>query len=219
MEKLVAHQEEVDTFGLTEDDVKALLKHCLHKNVFSFDDTFYRQTLGIAMGNQCAPPIAIWFLDRVECKALENVDRKPPFFVRYIDDYAGIWTHGEQAFLEFLAHLNYCTQLCASSRVFGWRHSDAVLRYICYWCYRMHYYKSRNRTHELWYNFALQSSSSHSTKHSIVRNQFRRAIRNSSNGTKKMLAKTKFGRYWFRMGTQKKFWGDFWEKSSIKERQ
>ena len=56
MEKLEAHLEEIDTFGLSPSDVKTLLEHCLNKNVFRFDDKFYRQTLGIATGNSCAPP-------------------------------------------------------------------------------------------------------------------------------------------------------------------
>ena len=101
MEKLATHREEVDTFGLSQGDVKTLLEHCLSRNVFSFDEKFYRQTLGIAMGNSCAPPIAILFLDRFERKAVETIREKPSFLVRYIDDYAGIWSHGKQALLDF----------------------------------------------------------------------------------------------------------------------
>ena len=105
-EKLSTHTQEVDTFGLTTDDVKTLLSQCLTENVFSFDNQHYRQKLGIAMGNPCAPPVAIIFLDRLERQALESALQKPKFLVRYIDDYAGIWSHGEEALLGFLAHLN-----------------------------------------------------------------------------------------------------------------
>ena len=97
IEKLCTHVREVDTFGLTPDDVKILLDQCLNENVFSFNDQHYRQKLGIAMGNPCAPPIAILFLDRLERQTLENISQKPKFLVRYIDDYAGLWTHGEQS--------------------------------------------------------------------------------------------------------------------------
>ena len=55
------------------------------------------------MGNPCAPPVAILFLDRFERQHLETVSEKPDFLVRYVDDYAGIWTHGEQALLDFVA--------------------------------------------------------------------------------------------------------------------
>ena len=56
------------------------------------------------MGNACAPPIAILFLDRFEQRALENADKTPPFLVRYIDDYVGIWTEGEEALTDFLTY-------------------------------------------------------------------------------------------------------------------
>ena len=69
------HLQEVDTFGLTSDDVKVLLEQCLTENVFSFDDRHYRQKLGIAMGNPCAPPVAIIFWDRLERHALENFSK------------------------------------------------------------------------------------------------------------------------------------------------
>ena len=79
-EKLSTHIQEVDTFGLTTDDVKALLSQCLTENVFSFDNQHYRQKLGIAMGNPCAPPVAINFFWtdlkdrpwRVLCKNLNS---------------------------------------------------------------------------------------------------------------------------------------------------
>ena len=58
------------------------------------------------MGNSCAPPIAILFLDRFESRALENTNGKPTLFVRYIDDNAGIWTRGEQALVDFVAYIN-----------------------------------------------------------------------------------------------------------------
>ena len=52
---LYEHLHELDTFGLTLDDVRTLLEHTLHRNVFSFNDKFYRQTLGIAMGKPMCP--------------------------------------------------------------------------------------------------------------------------------------------------------------------
>ena len=106
VEKLTTHLQDVDTFNLAPEDVKALLDQCLKENVFSFNDEHYRQKLGIAMGNPCAPPIAIIFLNRLERQALERGSHKPKFLVRYIDDYAGIWTHGKDALLDSLAYMN-----------------------------------------------------------------------------------------------------------------
>ena len=190
MEKLEAHCDEVDTFGLSQNDVKSLLEHCLNKNVFSFDNKFYRQTLGIAMGNSCAPPIAILFLDRFERRALENTNDKPTFFVRYIDDYAGIWTHGQQALLDFVAYLN---SLHPTLR-FTLEHSgggvgvpflDTLVTVVAHGggATRIEtelYIKPTNSGIILHYNSAHPAA----TKHNIVRNQFHRAIRNSSNRVK-----------------------------------
>ena len=188
-EKLSTHLQEVDTFGLTSDDVKVLLEQCLTENVFSFDDRHYRQKLGIAMGNPCAPPVAIIFLDRLERHALENASKKPKFLVRYIDDYAGIWSHGEEALLDFLAYLNTVhdtikftiehsgggagvpfldTLVTVETR--GGRTTVETELYI----------KPTNS------GIILNYLSAHptQTKHNTARGQFIRAIKNSSNDSK-----------------------------------
>ena len=193
MEKLATHREEVDTFGLSQGDVKTLLEHCLSRNVFSFDEKFYRQTLGIAMGNSCAPPIAILFLDRFERKAVENIREKPSFLVRYIDDYAGIWSHGKQALLDFLAYLNSLHPtlrftLEHSGEGMGVPFLDTLVTVV----------KQGNATKletELYIKpmnsgIILHYKSAHptSTKHNIVRNQFLRAMRNSSSHSKEKVS-------------------------------
>ena len=58
------------------------------------------------MGNSCAPVLAILFLDQFETKAIADSPLKPSFLARYIDDYAGIWNHGQEALDDFLAFLN-----------------------------------------------------------------------------------------------------------------
>ena len=106
VEKLEMHAHDIDSFGLTTDDVRRLLEQCLNSNVFSFNGKYYRQKLGVAMGNPCAPTLAILFLDRFESQNLENMPLKPKFLVRYIDDYAGLWTHDEQSLKDFLDRMN-----------------------------------------------------------------------------------------------------------------
>ena len=197
-EKLTAHLEEVDTFGLSPEDVKTLLEHCLNKNVFSFDGKFYRQTLGIAMGNPCAPPVAILFLDRFESRALENVVVKPSLFVRYIDDYAGLWTHGKQGLLDFVAYLN---SLHPTLR-FTLEYSDGLTG-VPFLDTLVTVEKQGDVTKletELYIKptnsgIILNYKSAHptSTKHNIVRSQFHRAFRNSSNDAKE---KASVGKIW-----------------------
>ena len=107
-EKLEAHSQDIETFGLSVSDICTLLDQCLQNNVFffSFGDDYFRQKEGIAMENPLAPPLAIIFLDRLEQQALSNAVHKPDFLVRYINDYAGIWSHGEEELLAFLQYLN-----------------------------------------------------------------------------------------------------------------
>ena len=106
MAKLDEHGQSIDTFGLSKEDISSLLEQSLGDNVFSFNNNYYRQKLGLAMGNPCAPPLAILFLDQFENKALAASHLKPAFLTRYIDDYAGIWTHGQRALDDFLDFLN-----------------------------------------------------------------------------------------------------------------
>ena len=188
-ETLNVHLQDIDTFGLSPDDVRSLLEHSLQKNVFSFNNEYYRQTLGIAMGNPCAPPIAILFLDRFERKALEGAAVKPSFLVRYIDDYAGIWTQGEQSLSDFLAYLNSLHPTLK----FTLEHSGGG-QGVPFLDTLVTVEESSNMTRietELYIKpmnsgIILHYESAHpkSTKHNVARNQFRRAIRNSSNELK-----------------------------------
>ena len=209
LEKLAAHREEIDTFGLSHDDVRTLLRHCLEKNVFRFDDKFYRQTLGIAMGNPCAPPIAILFLDRFERQALENLEEKPSFFVRYIDDYAGLWTHGQQSLIDFVTHLN---SLHPTLR-FTLEHSGGGSG-VPFLDTLVTVASDDNATKietELFIKptnsgIILHYKSAHptATKHNIARNQFRRAIKNSSNSDKEKVSIDKIWRLLVSNGYPKK---------------
>ena len=58
------------------------------------------------MGNPCAPPVAILFLDSLEQRSLQNRIAKPDLLLRYIYDYGGIWIHREESLQEFLSYLN-----------------------------------------------------------------------------------------------------------------
>ena len=100
-EKLGAHAGEIATFDLGKVDICALLDQCLHNNVFPFGDAFFRQK----QDNQCAPPLAIIFLAKSEQQALIGVALKPDLLVRYIDDFAGIWNHGEEELFNFLKYI------------------------------------------------------------------------------------------------------------------
>ena len=184
--KLDNHAESIDTFGLTKDDISELLKQCLGDNVFSFGDQYYRQKLGLAMGNPCAPALAILFLDQFETSMLATCPIKPEFLIRYLDDYAGIFSHGQEALDEFLSymnsrhpHLKFTMEHTGGGS--GVPYLDTLVTLET---------SGENTTieTELYIKptnsgIILHSTSAHptSTKHNIVRNMFHRAMDNSSS--------------------------------------
>ena len=107
----------------------------------------------------------------------------------HIDDYAGLWTHGEEALHAFLAHLNSLHPTLK----FTLDHSGAG-RGVPFLDTLVTVEERNNETKletELYIKptnsgIVLHYKSAHptSTKHSIARNQFRRAIKNSSNAQK-----------------------------------
>ena len=105
-EALENHVDEIETCGLSVDEICSLLEQCLTNNVFRFGDEFYLQKQGVAMGNPVAPMVAILFMDRFETLALQHAPRKPAFLVRYIDDFAGVWLDGKESLDEFVSYLN-----------------------------------------------------------------------------------------------------------------
>lgn len=68
-----------------------LLEICLKNSDFEFNNKFYIQTCGTAMGFSSAPPIASIFLILFDKMALQGFDIKPPLFYRYLDDCFTLW--------------------------------------------------------------------------------------------------------------------------------
>ena len=80
------------------------------RNVFTFSDgqelKYYVQKNGISMGSKCSPSLACIYMGEFERTHVYTYKNKPFLWLRYIDDVFLIWTHGEELFNEFLAHLN-----------------------------------------------------------------------------------------------------------------
>ena len=72
-------------YGLEMQDIWELL-HLLLDNVFEYGDHFYRQTRGLAMGKCLSGTLAILCMDRFERSHIYNLQPKPIFYVRYVDD-------------------------------------------------------------------------------------------------------------------------------------
>jgi hypothetical protein len=77
------------------------LKLILTNNIFHFDNKFYRQVQGTAMGTKMAPSYAILFMAQLEEEFLEKQSKKPLVWWRYIDDIYMVWTHGLEELQKF----------------------------------------------------------------------------------------------------------------------
>jgi hypothetical protein len=73
------NSNDISTIGFYE-----ILKLVFENNVFTFNNKFYKQIKGIAMGAKCAPAIANIYIAILEENFL--VIHKPLFYYRFIDD-------------------------------------------------------------------------------------------------------------------------------------
>ena len=83
-----------------------LLKISLENNDFTFNNEWFLQTHGTAMGKRFAPHYANIFLADWEAKALKKCPKKPLCYFRYLDDILLIWPHSRTEFDTFFQILN-----------------------------------------------------------------------------------------------------------------
>lgn len=83
-----------------------LLELGLTKNDFVFNDKYYLQIHGTAMGKKFAPAYANIYMAEFERTVLPKCPKLPTLYLRYLDDIFGVWPHGEPAFRDFMLILN-----------------------------------------------------------------------------------------------------------------
>ena len=83
-----------------------LIRMIVTMNTFEFNNTFYIQTHGTAMGTHVAPSYANLFLAKFDTDALTRVPHQPHTCWRFIDDIFMIWTHTEDELRTFITYLN-----------------------------------------------------------------------------------------------------------------
>ena len=64
-------------------NIELLLQVCLSCNVFKFNDIYYQQFRGLAMGNRLAALLAIIYMDYIESRCITG---DLILYKRYIDD-------------------------------------------------------------------------------------------------------------------------------------
>ena len=86
--------------------LKKLLELILYQNVFRFNDKFYIQKQGTAMGTKMAPAYANIFMGTLESKILSETNPSPIHWKRYIDDIFLVWTDTKESLEQFIKSIN-----------------------------------------------------------------------------------------------------------------
>ena len=86
--------------------LKKLLELILYKNVFRFNDKFYIQKQGTAMGTKMAPAYANIFMGTLESRILSETNPSSTHWKRYIDDIFLVWTDTKETLEQFIKSIN-----------------------------------------------------------------------------------------------------------------
>ena len=90
--------------NLTPAQITELLSFCLKTTYFSYNDKFYQQVEGAAMGSPVSPIVANLFMENFESKALGTFCHPPRYWGRYVDDTLVIINR--TSVQDFTNHLN-----------------------------------------------------------------------------------------------------------------
>ena len=88
-------------------DLCHLIRLILTMNSFSFNENYYLQIHGTAMGTQMVPSFANLFMGKLEREFVLTQSTKPQVWWRFSDDIFAIWTHGKQSLRKFIESLNH----------------------------------------------------------------------------------------------------------------
>ena len=85
--------------------MEALLKLILQRNCFSFNEKYYLQTTGVAMGQKCAPELCDIMFHSLEKKFISLSDKIFKWY-RYRDDILCFWLGDEDELANFISQIN-----------------------------------------------------------------------------------------------------------------
>ena len=63
-----------------------IIKFILNNNYFQFNEKFYHQIFGSAMGNPISPILANIVMEDLEIDSINKLNFKPAFYFRYVDE-------------------------------------------------------------------------------------------------------------------------------------
>ena len=105
VDELFKNQNSVGNF--TKKEFKTLLDLACKNALFIFDDTYYHQIDGVAMGSPLGPRLANVFMNYYEQIWLDDcpIDIKPKFYRRYVDDIF-VLSESQEQLEKFKDYLN-----------------------------------------------------------------------------------------------------------------
>ena len=84
--------------------ITSLLEFCLRSIYFTFQNKYYEQIEGTAMGSPISPIVANLYMEDLETKAIQSAPDPPVFWKRFVDDTFVIIKSSHKE--EFLDHIN-----------------------------------------------------------------------------------------------------------------
>lgn len=89
-----------------DQELLSLLEINLKRNDFMFNEKYYLQIKGTAMGKKFAPAYANIYMANWEQEVFLKCEKKPAHYFRYLDDIWGIWMGSKEDFDRFVQVLN-----------------------------------------------------------------------------------------------------------------
>ena len=89
---------------MTVKNITCLLEFCLTSTYFTFQEEFYEQVEGAAMGSLLSPIVANLYMEDFEMRALNTAPQPPLMWKRYVDDTCVIIKAAQKQ--SFLDHIN-----------------------------------------------------------------------------------------------------------------
>lgn len=93
------------SFQIHGDDIIELIKLCVTNCHFVFENNFYLQKFGLAMGNPLSPLLSNLYMEFFESRILKNILNFDLPWFRYVDDILCIWPANQDIDV-FLSNLN-----------------------------------------------------------------------------------------------------------------
>ena len=90
--------------NMTVDNILGLLGFCLNNTYYVFQEEFYEQTKGAAMGSPISPIVANILMEAFENRAITTALHPPRIWKRYVDDTFVLQHQAHKE--EFLQHIN-----------------------------------------------------------------------------------------------------------------